>query len=95
MNIVGFEVYEKVAFGITNPGNVTRITGTPEDMERLIAFCIQSGLEVAGITEEEKDKRKIYADKAKKKKALLSKISKLSIEDLEKIVSTIERKTND
>ncbi len=39
---------------------------------------------------EDKAKRKIYAARAKKKKALLEKISKLSIEELEKIVSTMD-----
>jgi hypothetical protein len=52
----GFEVFETIGIGIPNPRSVTRITGPPEKMERLIAFLLQSGEEVSGITEEERQR---------------------------------------
>lgn len=56
MKNVGFEVYEDIGIGIPNPRTVTKVTGSPEDLERFIAFCVQSGYEVHGLTEEEKEK---------------------------------------
>jgi hypothetical protein len=56
MNKISFEAYENIGIGITNPRSVTKFTGPPEDLEKLIAVWIQSGYEVDGITEEEKQK---------------------------------------
>lgn len=55
-SIKAFEVYETVAISITNPGHVARIKGSPDKLERLLAFAIQSGQEVVGISEEERQK---------------------------------------
>lgn len=74
-------------------GFPTRFLWTEDD--KWIKEVEESVKNSAKKEKEDKAKRKIYAAKAKKKKALISKISKLSIEELEKIVSTIERKTND
>ncbi len=51
-----FEIYENIGIGIPNPKTVAKVTGSPEDLERLLAFSLQSGLEVHGLTEEEKQK---------------------------------------
>ena len=56
MKTVGFEIYENIGIGIPNPEPITKITGSPEDLERLIAFCVQSGYEVQDLSEEEKEK---------------------------------------
>jgi hypothetical protein len=56
MKKISFEAYEDIGIGITNPRNVTKVSGSPEDLERFLAFAIQSGLEVSGLTEEERQK---------------------------------------
>lgn len=53
--MVGFVAYEDIAIGVPNPMVVIK-TGSPEGLERLLAFALQSGLEVEGITEEERKK---------------------------------------
>lgn len=51
-----FEISETIGIGIINPGQVIKISGSPENLERFLAFAIQSGLEVQGLTEEEMQK---------------------------------------
>jgi hypothetical protein len=54
--IVSFVCCEDVGIGISNPGTVTRISGSVEDMERLIAYALQSGIEVSGLLSGECEK---------------------------------------
>lgn len=56
MKTTSFEAFEEIGIGVVNPKPVYRWTGPPEELERLLAFMLQSGYEVDGLTEEEKAK---------------------------------------
>ena len=42
--------------GIVNPIPVVILTGSYEDLERLLAFAIQCGMELHGLTDENRKK---------------------------------------
>jgi hypothetical protein len=52
--IGAFVAHEELDIGITNPGQVVRLRGSPENIERLVAFALQSGEEVYGLSDEER-----------------------------------------
>jgi hypothetical protein len=54
--IIGFKCYEDVDVGISNPESCKRLEGSPEDIERIIAFALQGGVEVFGLSENERQK---------------------------------------
>lgn len=55
-HVRAFICYEDVGISIPNPKTVTRISGSAEDMGRLIAYAIQSGIEVSGLLPGEYEK---------------------------------------
>ena len=57
MNCVkAFSCFETVSIGIFNPRTIVRFTGPPDQLEMLIAFAVQTEMEVNGLTDEERDK---------------------------------------
>lgn len=51
--IIAFAAYEDQSIGIVNITSYLKIKGTAENIERLIAFALQSGMDVDGLTESE------------------------------------------
>ena len=53
--IIAFTAYENQSIGIVNITSYLKIKGTAENIERLIAFALQSGIDVDGLTESERE----------------------------------------